>query len=1334
MAFSFYWSFIQLANSLPYPDLIESFSLLSKGNNLSECNNFHISDTLIVQAKIKDGNSYLLSFYHRNNITLTKSGNLEGHELKVEIPLYPPQFKAKQNYLALLQVHVNDYALPGIVISSTPKITFFSLNSTSTTITLEKAYEENTHELRLKARVLNELNLPIINRTVNFYLQLNSNSSLPNNGWIFLNALQTDANGTASLSMGCNLISGNHKIKAKTESDENFEGSQTEIHFSSQSRSPVISFMRTNLANETINVEAIITDQNQRPLYGKLFTMDFGDEDQEFVSAFTDETGHVEVSFPKPQESSEVIRLNYSIGADVFTSQLQGELTLNLTNPETLNTTQHQSLIPSTSHKKHFIGLSTSQDLNITLDAETLYATIPTRIKASYISQTLYDHLTFLFYLDETYELATVNVSEPKQIAEDSYLYEAMIVWCPDITGTHILSVIVEDSSYNFGVASTLAENSVGFMSNPAPSNMVVYHPQAVYSTSLRISVAFSGPRIYEPASSDLFYSVLLAPHVFIDSTEYVIDGGVGQVLVHFYVDGVHVSRQTNENGLAYVDWPFADSWEHRILNVTAVAESGLYEGKRVCQLFNLTKVHIQDSFFGEDDFMLDFSVSDSAGVRQYELLNRWWGIIKSPFGSLQPMYVGVESLVKVEAKLFDLSVWNAPVWVRAAWLFKFGTTDSNGHAYVPDDPLKIAGDPSGKSADYLHLASLYNLQYTDVAKADINRDGKLDMKDVGKAGKAFGSYGPNGPQNMDRGSLAHSRWCPLADIDGSNTIDMKDVGSIARQFGKDPYLLNADYANVSVHFPNFGNCVVDSQGFVRIPPGASEFTVLLNGQPIGAALDFGRLEFENYCVTNKAGLGEVSWVPSNFGFANYPETFYVIQAKLPPSFDCLVTDWAPLTEVVSSVNVFKYTRVTLRPTDIKLSHPPFNIVSVDLAPSDDAYVDASEPNNPHNGDRLEITCSNTIQRVSRTFLKFDLSFIPYGSSIWSASLRLYHGWSYGYECVPVCIDVGVVLEDFGREYWYENTITWNNAPRRFSSAVATRAYNNPGWHGDYGWWVFDLTETVYNWTNWYQANYGVVVKFREEVRYDIGPPYMDIIQFASKEYSDPNIRPYLHVEYIPEPTLVAECRDLGSGEPLAGVDVKFVVEGPGFKQEYSNTTNLEGVAFVKVWFGGHCLFKVTASTGDYRCVGPDEVLFGDDDWFGDSDVLFVDFRAPCMFLVWANGASVGNNSQVNVDVGYENEFRLELWPPQFWHEYQDILHYYPPSQPWFLVYVNGTYDDGLSWGATYGSFRWKANAMGVTFFRLESVFAVEAWATASFCFSVNAQAVPVALEFGVSP
>lgn len=55
----------------------------------------------------------------------------------------------------------------------------------------------------------------------------------------------------------------------------------------------------------------------------------------------------------------------------------------------------------------------------------------------------------------------------------------------------------------------------------------------------------------------------------------------------------------------------------------------------------------------------------------------------------------------------------------------------------------------------------------------DINRDGKVDIRDIALAATAYGSY------------PGHPKWNPIADENGDNKIDLRDLVLIAKNFGK---------------------------------------------------------------------------------------------------------------------------------------------------------------------------------------------------------------------------------------------------------------------------------------------------------------------------------------------------------------------------------------------------------------------------------------------------------------------------------------------------------------------------------------------------------------------
>ena len=60
-----------------------------------------------------------------------------------------------------------------------------------------------------------------------------------------------------------------------------------------------------------------------------------------------------------------------------------------------------------------------------------------------------------------------------------------------------------------------------------------------------------------------------------------------------------------------------------------------------------------------------------------------------------------------------------------------------------------------------------------DIAGSEGFPDRKVDMRDIGTAAQAFGSY------------PGHIRWNPIADINNDKKVDMKDIGIVAKEFGK---------------------------------------------------------------------------------------------------------------------------------------------------------------------------------------------------------------------------------------------------------------------------------------------------------------------------------------------------------------------------------------------------------------------------------------------------------------------------------------------------------------------------------------------------------------------
>lgn len=72
-------------------------------------------------------------------------------------------------------------------------------------------------------------------------------------------------------------------------------------------------------------------------------------------------------------------------------------------------------------------------------------------------------------------------------------------------------------------------------------------------------------------------------------------------------------------------------------------------------------------------------------------------------------------------------------------------------------------------TADNVYIDGLINVLWM---VPDVNGDGKIDMRDIGPVGRAFGS------------SPGNPRWDPMVDFNSDGKIDMRDVGTSARMYG----------------------------------------------------------------------------------------------------------------------------------------------------------------------------------------------------------------------------------------------------------------------------------------------------------------------------------------------------------------------------------------------------------------------------------------------------------------------------------------------------------------------------------------------------------------------
>lgn len=117
-----------------------------------------------------------------------------------------------------------------------------------------------------------------------------------------------------------------------------------------------------------------------------------------------------------------------------------------------------------------------------------------------------------------------------------------------------------------------------------------------------------------------------------------------------------------------------------------------------------------------------------------------------------------ISSLVLEDIEV-DVDGTNLSIRVQVPYWATVGVATLNASVYT------LGGEPySPTMLSATFLISLFG---------DLNGDNNVDMKDVGAAALAFGSY----PE--------HARWNSLADLNKDNKIDMVDIALIARNFGR---------------------------------------------------------------------------------------------------------------------------------------------------------------------------------------------------------------------------------------------------------------------------------------------------------------------------------------------------------------------------------------------------------------------------------------------------------------------------------------------------------------------------------------------------------------------
>lgn len=200
---------------------------------------------------------------------------------------------------------------------------------------------------------------------------------------------------------------------------------------------------------------------------------------------------------------------------------------------------------------------------------------------------------------------------------------------------------------------------------------------------------------------------------------------------------------------------------------------------------------------------------------------------------------------------------------------------------------------------------------------------------------------------------------------------------------------------------------------------------------------------------------------------------------------------------------------------------------------SQDSYIDAENPDSNY-GSEAELCVESYDAKQRRTLIQFDLSSIPSGVEITSATLKLYYAT---YSCSVV-----TGQSPGGRTYWaYQATQPWTENGITWSKYDGTNSWTTAG--GDYTetggaylimpssmptWVEFDVATIVEAWVEESQPNYGFLIKDADET---LTVDDWVWASFRSSEYSTQADRnPILEITYTEsQPDFVVPEIPLGS-------------------------------------------------------------------------------------------------------------------------------------------------------------------------------------------------------------
>ena len=162
------------------------------------------------------------------------------------------------------------------------------------------------------------------------------------------------------------------------------------------------------------------------------------------------------------------------------------------------------------------------------------------------------------------------------------------------------------------------------------------------------------------------------------------------------------------------------------------------------------------------------------------------------------------------------------------------------------------------------------------------------------------------------------------------------------------------------------------------------------------------------------------------------------------------------------------------------------------VEPRDDMYTDVEHTTTPPQSDQLWVAEFQPAGHFERIMLRFDFSEFT-GETIESVTLNLnrFMGCPQG---GTTSVNIYAITE-----YWDEETWDSHTHVEYDSYVWANYGFSTNGWHS------IDIIQLVQAWINGNIENYGLLIRAQSGSKFS---------KFYSKEYSNPNLHPYLEINY----------------------------------------------------------------------------------------------------------------------------------------------------------------------------------------------------------------------------